>query len=285
MYKSLLLILLLVSSMLSARAYEPIAIDSECIMLEDIFPDIGIKDDIFCGLDYGEEKTINRQMSMFIINKYNIAGARAGEVTFKRRGKLLTEDRFKSDIQDVLSVMYGEIEIEIGTIRMGRPFYYSEEKGYDLNVPKNRFGNVSVAIDNGQRKFNYTVNLKAFKDIYVAKSTIRKGHDIGNLVALERYDLSKVRGESITDTDGLIASRNISAGRPVTTGDVMKKPDALEGSSVAIVFNNGQLNVTTGGELQENAYIGKNVRVKNTTSGKIVRGKYMRGRKVLVNFQ
>ncbi len=70
----------------------------------------------------------------------------------------------------------------------------------------------------------------------------------------------------------------------MTTGDVIKRPDAFEGSTVAIVFNNGQLNVTTGGgELLEDAYIGKNVRVKNTASGKIVRGKYSKGRKVLVN--
>ncbi len=247
MYKSLVLIVMLISSFISARAYDAIVIDSECIMLEDIFPEIGIKDEVFCGLGYGEEKTVNRQMAMYIINKHNIQGARAGEVTFKRRGTLLTEDKFKSDIQDILSVMYGDLDIEIGTIRMGRPFYYSESKGYDIDVPKNRFGNVSIAIDNGMRKFNYTVNMKAYKEIYVSKSSIKKGSGVENLVALERYDLSKVRGEPIDDPAGYIASRNISIGRPVTTGDVIKRPDAFEGSTVAIVFNNGQLNVTTGG--------------------------------------
>ncbi len=262
MYKSLVLIVMLISSFISARAYDAIVIDSECIMLEDIFPEIGIKDEVFCGLGgYGEEKTVNRQMAMYIINKHNIqGGARAGEVTFKRRGTLLTEDKFKSDIQDILSVMYGDLDIEIGTIRMGgRPFYYSESKGYDIDVPKNRFGNVSIAIDNGMRKFNYTVNMKAYKEIYVSKSSIKKGGSgVENLVALERYDLSKVRGEPIDDPAGYIASRNISIGRPVTTGDVIKRPDAFEGSTVAIVFNNGQLNVTTGGgELLEDAYIGK----------------------------
>ena len=83
-----------------------------------------------CGLGYGEEKTINRQMSMYIINKYNIVGARPGEVTFRRRGVELTEERFQKDITDLLSVMYGKIDVEIGRIRMNRPFYYSEKEGY-----------------------------------------------------------------------------------------------------------------------------------------------------------
>jgi len=252
-------------------------------MLEDIFPGIGIDDDVFCGLSYGEEKTVNRQMSMYIINKYNIVGASPGEVTFRRKGTVLTEDRFKKDIQDLLSVMYGDIDVEIGRIRMGRTFYYSEEKGYDIDLPKNRFGNVSVSVDNGMTKYNYTVNLAAFDDIYVAKSSIKKGQDIAGLVHKERYELSRVRGEAITSPEGYIATRNISTGRPVTTGDVMKKPDAFEGSTVQIVFNSGGLNVSTTGELEEDAYIGKNVRVKNSNSGKIIRGTYIEGRKVLVN--
>lgn len=285
MLKSLLLGLMFFAGVFSVSASDAIVIDSECIMLEDIFPAIGIKDEVYCGLSYGEEKTINRQMTMYIINKHKIAGARPGQVTFKRKGTLLTSDKFKSDVSDLLTVMYGDMDIEIGTIRMGRPFYYSPVNGYDINIPKNRFGNVSISVDSGMRRYNYTVNLKAFKEVYVAKGSIKKGQDIAGLVGLERTDLSKLRGDAITETEGYIASRNISSGKPVTTNQVMRKPDAFKGSSVRIEFKSGGLNITTGGELQEDAYIGKNVRVKNTTSGKIVRGTYASGRKVVVNSQ
>jgi len=94
-----------------------------------------------------------------------------------------------------------------------------------------------------------------------------------------------VRGEPIDHPEGYIATRNLSSGRPVTTSEVMKKPDALEGTSVLIVYSSGGLNVSTTGDLMEDAYIGKNVRVKNTSSGKIVRGVYSEGRKVFVNAQ
>lgn len=285
MFKKLLLTAVFLIFSVSAYPYDVIMIDSECIMLEDIFPNIGIKDDVYCGLDYGEEKTINRQMSMYIINKHNIEGARPGEVTFRRKGTLLTEDILRRDIYELLSVMYSGLEVEISSIRMGRDFYFSDDKGYDIDLPKNRFGNVAVSVDNGIRTYNYTVNLTAFKDIYVASSSIRKGDDIAKNVTKERYDLSRVRGEPIENPEGYIATRNISAGRPVTTGEVMKRPDAFEGASVQIVYDSGGLTVSTSGELMEDAYIGKNVRVKNTASGKIVRGKFSSGRKVLVNAQ
>jgi len=285
MFKNLLVIAFFLISAMSASAYNVIEIESECIMLEDIFPDINIKDELYCGLDYGEEKVVNRQMAMYIINKYNIQGARPGEVTFRRKGTLLTEDRLQRDVSEILSIMYNGMDVVIDSIRMGREFYFSEEKGYDIDIPKRRFGNVAISVDNGVRKYNYTVSLTAYDEIYVASSSIRKGEDISKNVAKERYDLSRVRGEPISDPEGFIATRNISAGRPVTTSEVMKKPDAFEGTSVMLVYDSGGLSVTTSGELMEDATIGKNVRVKNTSSCKIVRGTYRQGRKVFVNAQ
>jgi len=126
MFKKLLLVSALMICSLTAFAENVIVIDSECIMLEDIFPGIGIKDDIYCGLDYGEEKIVNRQMAMYVINKYKIEGARPGEVTFRRKGTLLTEDKLVRDISDLLQVMYNGLEVEVSGVRMGRDFYYSE---------------------------------------------------------------------------------------------------------------------------------------------------------------
>ena len=116
---------------------------------------------------------------------------------------------------------------------------------------------MSVSVDNGIRKYNYTVSLTAFAEIYVAGSSIRKGQDIAGLVHKERYELARVHGDPVKDVEGYIATRNIGTGRPITTGDVMKKPDAFKGTTVLIVFNSGALNVSTSGELEEDAYIGK----------------------------
>jgi flagella basal body P-ring formation protein FlgA len=283
MLKRLLIVFFLLVTIIPAEAENVIVIDSECIKLENIFPDIGIDEDVFCGLDYGEEKVINRQMAMYIINKYDIKGARPGEATFRRSGVLLTEDRLRSDIESLLGLMYGEVDVEVGNIRMNRDFYISPDMKYDIDIPQNRFGNVPIHVDNGNKKYSYTVSLRAFKEIYVTTSSIRKGESIKGKVSLFRVDLSKVRGEVIDSPDGLIATRNIGTNRPVTTNYVMKRPDAFEGTSVLIIYKSGGLSVSTTGELLDDAYLGKNVRVKNTASGKIVRGVYSENRKVIIN--
>jgi len=277
----LLLIFLLTASV--SFAENVITIDSGCVRLKNIFPNVSEDADIFCGLDYGQTKSINRQMSLYIINKYNIQGARPGEATFRRSGVLLTKDRLQDDIRSLLDIMYSDTEVEIGNIRMSRNFYISPDMNYDIKIPQNRFGNVSISVDNGIRKFNYTVNLKAYKEVYVASSTIKKGEGVKGKISLRRMDMSRIRGEVITNPENLIASRNISQDRPVLLSQVVQRPDALKGSAVVIVYRSNGLNLSTTGELVEDAYIGKNVRVRNSTSGKIVLGKFSRNRKVIIN--
>ncbi|MGE4318872.1 MAG: flagellar basal body P-ring formation chaperone FlgA [Deferribacterales bacterium] len=260
-------------------------IDSECVTLRDIFPAIGINDDIFCGLDYGQEKIINRQMSLYIINKYGIRGAQPGEVTFKRRGYLITEDRLKEDLKNQLAVMYPEMDVEVDTVRMSREFYTAEDQKYTIDIPVQRFGNISVTLDNGFKKSNYSVSITAFKDLYVTTAPVKKGEEIADKVALFRTDLSKVHGDPITSPQGFVARQNISSARPVTTSVVERKPDAMKDTSVTIVYKSNGLEIFASGVLQEDAYEGKIVRVENTASGKIIRGEYKQGRRVFVNIR
>lgn len=260
-----------------------IAIDSECVTLRDIFPSMTINDNIACGIDYGQEKVINRQMASFIINKYGIKGAVPGEVTFRRNGTIVSEDRLRQDIKNRLSVMYPELDIEINAVRMSRDFYTADGKNYNIEIPANRFGNISVTLDNGFKKTSYSISITAFKEIYVSSAQIKKGEDISDKVTLFRTDLSKVHGDPIKSPDGFIAKMNISSGRPVTSNVVDKRPDALKDSAVTIVIKSGNLEVFASGTLMEDAYEGKIVRAENTASGKIIRGEYREGRKVIVN--
>ncbi|MCD8554019.1 flagellar basal body P-ring formation chaperone FlgA [Seleniivibrio sp.] len=275
-----LLILMLVFARAEANV---ILIDSECVTLRDIFPGFPVNDDVYCGLDYGQEKVINRQMAAYIINKYKVTGAQPGEATFKRRGTEITEDRFKEDIKNQLAVMYPDMSVEVEQVRMTRPFFTAENMQYKIDIPVNRFGNVSVGVDNGTRKYSYSVLLKAYKDVYVASSMIKRGELVASRAAVYRMDLSKVHGEPVMKLDGFMASINIPAGRPITDSVVEKQPDALKDSNVTIIYRSGNLEISAQGRLTEDAYEGKIVRAENIASGKIIRGTYAEGRKVIVN--
>ena len=280
--RKLFLLILTVLISLSASA-GTIMINSECIKLTDIFPEIGIDEDIACGLDYGQEKTINRQMASYIINKYGIKGAQPGEATFKRNGTLISEERLKDDIKNQLSVMYPDLDVEVTAVRMAKEFYAAPGGQYTIDLPAGRFGNISMTLDNGYKKTSYSVSLTAFKNIYVTKTQVRKGDSVKDSVALMRTDLSKVHGDPIDTPDGFIARVNIAAGRPVTSNIVDKQPDALKDTNVTIIYRSGALEIAATGILREDAYEGKIVRVENASSGKILRGVYQDGRKVLVN--
>ncbi|WP_303851756.1 flagellar basal body P-ring formation chaperone FlgA [Seleniivibrio woodruffii] len=265
-----------------AQANE-ILIDSECITLRDIFPDLPINDNVACGLDYGQEKVINRQMAAYIINKYKIAGAVPGEATFRRRGTEITPERFKEDIKNQLAVMYPDINVEVEDVRMSRPFYTADNMQYKIDIPVNRFGNVSVGVDNGTRKYSYSVLLRAYKDVYIASSLIKKGDSVASKTTIYKMDMSKVHGEPVMKLNGFMASINIPAGRVITDNIVEKQPDALKDSNVTIIYRSDNLEIAAQGRLTEDAYEGKNVRVENIASGKIIRGMYAEGRKVIVN--
>lgn len=260
-----------------------IIVDSECITLRDIFPNLPINDNVFCGLDYGQEKVINRQMAVFIINKYKIAGVSPGEATFRRKGAEVNTDRFKEDIKNQLTMMYPDMDVEVEEIRMTRPFYVADSMQYKIDVPANRFGNVSIGVDNGVRKYSFSVLLKAYKEIYVASGLIRKGEDVASKSTLMRMDMGKVHGDPVMKLKGYIATMNIPAGRPITSGVIEKEPDALKDSNVTIVYKSGNLEIVAQGRLIEDAFEGKIVRVENISSGKIIRGEYASGRKVIVN--
>lgn len=265
-----------------------VTIDSDCVTLHDIYPDAGMQDNVYCGLDYGQEKIVNKQMTEYLIEKYGIKNAVPTEIVFRRKGNLLTEDRLRADLQNRLAIMYGGMDITVDKIRMGREYYLPDNMQYKIIIPQNRFGNISVTLDNGVKRYTYSVTITANKEMLVATMPINRGESIEGKVAMMKTDLAKVRGIPITETAGYIARTTIAAGRPVTDALVDRKPDAVKDSPVTVIFkhkgkdqkDDGKL-VT--GKLLEDAYKGKIVRVENSAGGKILLGEYTGDQKVLVN--
>ncbi|TCK62316.1 flagellar basal body P-ring formation chaperone FlgA [Seleniivibrio woodruffii] len=263
-----------------------IVIEKDCIAVSDVFEGTDIEEDVVCGLDYGQVKIINRLMSQTLISKYGLKGEQPREMIFKRKGVLLTAERLKADMKNLLTIMYPEMEIEIDAIRMGRAYYLPENMQYSIDIPGNRFGDISVTLDNGVRKYTYSVSITAYAMSYVAVKQIERGEPLTDEnVKLKKVDLSRARGGLLHGIDGYFARVTIAAGRIVTENLADRRPDAAKGSPVFLMNDEKDEPKNMTGTLLEDAYLNKKVKVLNIQSGMILTGTYMQNRRVLLEKQ
>ncbi|GAB1535826.1 hypothetical protein ADMFC3_14570 [Geovibrio sp. ADMFC3] len=278
-----LFFLIITAASFSAYAANVITIENECVTVEDVFPGIGIKDQVFCGLDYGETRKLSVQLATHIINKYNIKAA-PGEAYFNRRGKKIQMSEIEAKIYDRLSQIYPNAEIQIEKIRIQSDIYTDDSGRFSIDISNPRIGGMYGRLNNGFKEVGFTVYVKGFIEVFVTTDRIRKGDLIANNIKVEKVDLSRLRGEPITNPEGLIAVRGLGAGVPLTSEYVSEQPDLPEGAAVRLVYNGSGLHLEARGILQENAFSGSIIKVKNADSGKIVTAKYQGGRTAVVNF-
>ncbi|MGE4268066.1 MAG: flagella basal body P-ring formation protein FlgA [Deferribacterales bacterium] len=283
--------LFLFSAMILFSGYNYIGnevlIDSDCIKVADVFVGSDIDENVVCGLDYGQVKIVNRLMSQTLITRYGLKGEVAKEVVFRRKGVLLTEERLRADMKNLLVIMYPDMEIEIDTVRMGRSYYLPENMQYSIDIPRNRFGDISVTLDNGARKYTYSVSIVAYSDAYVAIKQINKGDKLipDENVKLKKVDLFRARGTVMHDIEGYSARSYIGAGKIITENMADRKPDAAKGSPVFILKDPKDEPKAMLGTLLEDAYLEKKVHVLDINSGMILTGTYIEAKKVLIERQ
>lgn len=260
--------------------------EKDCITVSDVFEGTDIEEDVVCGLDYGQVKIINRLMSQTLISKYGLKGEQPREMIFKRKGVLLTAERLKADMKNLLTIMYPGMEIEIDAIRMGRAYYLPENMQYTIDIPRNRFGDISVTLDNGVRRYTYSVSVTAYAQTYVAVKAVERGEPLTDEnVKLKKVDLSRARGGLLHSIDGYFARAGIAAGRIVTENLADRRPDAVKGSPVFLLNDGKDEPESMAGTLLEDAYLNKKVKVLNIRSGMILTGTYTQDRRVLLEKQ
>ncbi|MBD3403641.1 flagellar basal body P-ring formation protein FlgA [candidate division GN15 bacterium] len=92
-------------------------------------------------------------------------------------------------------------------------------------------------------------------------------------LTVERRDITRLREQPLLDVNnalGLRAARNIRRGDIVTMRDIEAIPDVEAGNDVTIVFEDGPCTITALGKALETGYRGEIVRVRNSSSGKII---------------
>lgn len=175
-------------------------------------------------------------------------------------------------VQDKTTVPDGDIEIQVEPL------------------PSTKFlGTTSVKVEisvDGRvtRTLQVRVRLDVAKEIVVSTRTIQRNEIISpDDLTLSIYDLADVPQDVVFDSlliDGMMAKHTIPAGRPVTFSNVQHPPVILRGDLVALEAVSGGVAVTIPGQALEAGSVGDLIRVKNTSSGVIVRAKVVDSQRV-----
>jgi len=126
--------------------------------------------------------------------------------------------------------------------------------------------------------------------ILAIKSTtpISRGHVISRAnTDIGEVDLSSLRGHVFTKENppyGLIASRNLRINTFITDNLINQPTLVKKGDLILITASSGTIIVRMNGVALENGIKGQQIRVKNTSSGRIVYAKVVTDSEVLVNY-
>jgi flagella basal body P-ring formation protein FlgA len=105
-------------------------------------------------------------------------------------------------------------------------------------------------------------------------------------VRVERRDISAVPGRPFSRVEEVVgqqASRAIDLNEILTERSVVKPPLIRRGSTITLLYETGAFRVETPGIAEEAGKAGDFVQVKNTNSGKMLRGLVLDARLVKVN--
>jgi flagella basal body P-ring formation protein FlgA len=105
-------------------------------------------------------------------------------------------------------------------------------------------------------------------------------------VRTARMDVTNLRERPVAlfdEIDGYRARRNLSRGSIVTTGDVEPVPDVESGREVTIVYNDGRCQISTPGIAMGTGSAGDYIKVRNSTSGKVLVARVVDGTAVAID--
>lgn len=271
MYKFILAILLFSVSIFA----NTIEVDSDCVYLDQISEDFPHKP-VLCGLDYNDQATIHiskvAQVSGIDVNI--LKSQIPFKIYVKRKGTLITEDEILARLKDKLSKTYPEYRFEIKRINYNRRIYTNSKGNFEIILKDFPSGSSNIYVSNGVKSYRFYTYIEVYKEGYTAIDKIRKDEPLNGKYKKEFVNITNLRDKLAENLEDMLANSTILRGRPITENDIYKEPDILKGERLKIAYINEVISVTTVGEAQEDAYIGKKFQVKNLNSGKILTAIY-----------
>ena len=133
---------------------------------------------------------------------------------------------------------------------------------------------------------NITKNSNVIK-LITLKNNLKKGEVIQKHDLKFDYKSSSVGKGFFDNFDKLIGreiNQNLSRGQVIKTRHLKENFMVSEGQSIIIFSNLHGINVRMQGTSLENGHFNELVRVKNSSSGKIIQGKIINEKKILINY-
>jgi len=133
---------------------------------------------------------------------------------------------------------------------------------------------------------NITKNSNVIK-LITLKNNLKKGEVIQKHDLKFDYKSSSVGKGFFNNLDKLIGreiNQNLSRGQVIKTRHLKENFMVSEGQSIIIFSNLHGINVRMQGTSLENGHFNELVRVKNLSSGKIIQGKIINEKKILINY-
>jgi flagella basal body P-ring formation protein FlgA len=155
------------------------------------------------------------------------------------------------------------------TVNVVRPLSQKEPRGL--------FTLLVEAVDEGgnSETFQVRLKIKLFADVIVATDRLGWHQMISEeVVRVERMEVTNLYDQpatSLADVVGKRTSRNISRGAIVTSSACEAIPQIEAGRPVSIVFAGDLYTVTAHGKALQDGYTGDYVKVKNQSSGKVLK--------------
>jgi flagella basal body P-ring formation protein FlgA len=135
-----------------------------------------------------------------------------------------------------------------------------------------------------QIKIWVKASIRIFEEVVVCSQPLLINEAVTlSQIRLERRDVSHVNGRPflrLNEVVGQQVTRAIAANEILTHKNIARPTLIARGSPVTIVYDSGALHVEAAGVVEESGRAGDFVQVKNSGSGKLLRGKVLDGRTV-----
>jgi flagella basal body P-ring formation protein FlgA len=147
-----------------------------------------------------------------------------------------------------------------------------------------------VAAESGgkeQARLWIRADVRVFEDVVVSSQALASQEIVRDGdVRLERREVSGLHARPfyrIDDVVGQQVARAIQVNETLTQKKLERPAVMRRGNAVTLLYDTGALRVETPGIAEENGRINELIQVKNSSSGKLLRGKVLDGRMVRIN--
>ncbi|MCB5162844.1 flagellar basal body P-ring formation chaperone FlgA [Marinomonas algarum] len=208
-----------------------------------------------------------------------------------------TEEQINQFIEQVekprLIALYPDAEIEISLNNLAALNYLPTCQSETLEIRNQRPGttrrtNYEIRCDMPVWKSYIPITQSIKISAIRARTPINRGQEI-NLTNTDigEVEVSGLRGHVYTEKNppyGLIASRNLRINTFITDNLTDQPNLIIKGDAILITASSGNIVVKMNGVALENGTAGQQIRVKNTSSDRIVYAKVVSSSEVLVNY-